>query len=197
MAVTRMTRMLVGLRRPSAPNCRAPVLPPDFVERPRLVEQLRLGIGRKLTLVCAPAGFGKTTLLVPGGSTATAGPSPGSRWTPTTATCWSSCNRCSARWTRSAPGGCRDTNGLLNAAAEVALSQLGTALADDLARIDTDIVIILDDYHLIQEQSIHVLLSTVLRPLPANVQFVVTSRESPPLPSAALRPSRTCGDQCE
>jgi LuxR family maltose regulon positive regulatory protein len=34
-----------------------------LVARPRLVERLREGMGRKLTLICAPAGFGKTTLL--------------------------------------------------------------------------------------------------------------------------------------
>ena len=40
-----------------------PPAPPEFVSRPRLVERLSAGLGRRLTLISAPAGFGKTTLL--------------------------------------------------------------------------------------------------------------------------------------
>ncbi len=40
-----------------------PPLRPELVSRPRLIERLNAGLGRKLTLVSAPAGFGKTTLL--------------------------------------------------------------------------------------------------------------------------------------
>src|SRR5262245_16149630 len=42
---------------------RPPMLPPDFVRRPRVHERLTEGRARSLTLVCAPAGFGKTTAL--------------------------------------------------------------------------------------------------------------------------------------
>src|SRR4051812_16870385 len=42
---------------------RPPLLPPDFVPRPRVHERLTEGWGRRLMLVCAPAGFGKTTAL--------------------------------------------------------------------------------------------------------------------------------------
>src|SRR3954469_11103851 len=42
---------------------RPPTLPPDFVPRPRVHQRLTEGSGRSLTLVCAPAGFGKTTAL--------------------------------------------------------------------------------------------------------------------------------------
>ncbi|MFQ5812728.1 MAG: hypothetical protein ACE5I2_06000 [Anaerolineae bacterium] len=40
-----------------------PPVRPELVSRPRLIEQLNAGLHRKLTLVSAPAGFGKTTLL--------------------------------------------------------------------------------------------------------------------------------------
>ena len=40
-----------------------PSLRPERVPRPRLIEQLNAGLGRKLTLISAPAGFGKTTLV--------------------------------------------------------------------------------------------------------------------------------------
>jgi LuxR family maltose regulon positive regulatory protein len=36
---------------------------PELVSRPRLIEQLNAGLHRKLTLISAPAGFGKTTLV--------------------------------------------------------------------------------------------------------------------------------------
>src|SRR4051812_9124580 len=42
---------------------RPPRLPPDFVPRPRVHGRLTEGSGRRLALVCAPAGFGKTTAL--------------------------------------------------------------------------------------------------------------------------------------
>ena len=40
-----------------------PAVRPEFVPRPRLLERLNAGLHRKLTLLSAPAGFGKTTLL--------------------------------------------------------------------------------------------------------------------------------------
>src|SRR5262245_13375803 len=50
---------------PSVPRTKLspPSLPPDFVSRPRIDEQLTRGAGRSLTLVCAPAGFGKSIAL--------------------------------------------------------------------------------------------------------------------------------------
>src|SRR6188508_1304067 len=50
---------------PWAPSTklRPPTLPPDFIPRPRIYERLTEGQGRSLTLVCAPAGFGKTTVM--------------------------------------------------------------------------------------------------------------------------------------
>ena len=41
-----------------------PALPPEFVSRPRLTEQIERGVKGSLTLVCAPAGYGKTCLLI-------------------------------------------------------------------------------------------------------------------------------------
>ena len=70
------------------------------------------------------------------------------------------------------------------------LSQLSALLADDLAGIDDELVIVLDDFHLIQEPSIHVLLSLLVRRLPPTIQLVIASREEPPLPVALLRGRR-------
>jgi LuxR family maltose regulon positive regulatory protein len=43
-----------------------PPVRPELVPRPRLIERLKMGLHRKLTLISAPAGFGKTTLLSEG-----------------------------------------------------------------------------------------------------------------------------------
>jgi LuxR family maltose regulon positive regulatory protein len=47
----------------SLPNFLSPPIRPELVPRPRLLEQLNAGLQRKLTLISAPAGFGKTTLV--------------------------------------------------------------------------------------------------------------------------------------
>ena len=63
-----------------------PPVRPELVPRPRLIERLNAGLHRKLTLVSAPAGFGKTTLLSEWVSRAQSDPPPGSRWTKATTT---------------------------------------------------------------------------------------------------------------
>ena len=67
-----------------------PPVRPELVPRPRLIERLNAGLHRKLTLISAPAGFGKTTLLSEwihrrGGVTPPL-KSPGSRWMKATTT---------------------------------------------------------------------------------------------------------------
>ena len=62
-----------------------PPLRPKVVPRPRLIERLNEGLHRKLTLIAAPAGFGKTT-LVSAWIAGAAGLSPGCRWTKGIAT---------------------------------------------------------------------------------------------------------------
>ena len=60
-----------------------------------------------------------------------------------------------------------------------------------ISRGSTDeLVIVLDDFHLIQEPSIHALLSLLVRRLPPTIQLVIASREEPPLPVALLRGRR-------
>ncbi len=59
---------------------------PTLVSRPRLIERLNAGHHRKLTLVTAPAGFGKTTLLSEWASQRVGGPLRGFRWMKVTMT---------------------------------------------------------------------------------------------------------------
>jgi LuxR family maltose regulon positive regulatory protein len=172
-----------------SPKLQVPLLPPDFVVRHRLHERLNVGIGRKLTLLRAPAGFGKTTLVA------------GWLRDDDRPRAWLSLDdhdsdlRVFLRSFVDAvqtvlPGAGRRALALVTQAERIGLSYLSVVLADDLAQIPDDLVIVLDDYHVIRDQSVHVLLSTLLRRLPPNVQLVIASRDDPPLPTAALRARR-------
>ena len=76
---------------------------PGFLARPRLLDRLTQATARELTLVSAPAGFGKTSLLGEWAATP-GGRSRGSRWMPVTATRRGSGARWRPRWTRCRPG---------------------------------------------------------------------------------------------
>jgi hypothetical protein len=68
-----------------ATKLHAPRPQPDFVPRPRLLARLAAGMAGELTLVCAPAGFGKTSLLADWARRRPL-PVPGCRWRPATTT---------------------------------------------------------------------------------------------------------------
>jgi LuxR family maltose regulon positive regulatory protein len=69
-------------------------------------------------------------------------------------------------------------------------SQLSALLANDLAGVGDGLVIVLDDFHLVREPSIHALLSLLVRRLPPTIQLVISGREDPPLQVARLRERR-------
>jgi len=168
---------------------RPPALPPDFVPRPRVHELLTEGWGRRLMLVCAPAGFGKTIAL--------AGWLHEARrpWV------WVSLDELDGdlvSFTRVlvsalgtvVPHAGREALALATQTESPPLSQLSALLASDLAGVEDELVLVLDDFHLIQEASIHVLLSLLVRRLPPTIQVVIASRAEPPLPVALLRGRR-------
>jgi len=168
---------------------RPPALPPDFVPRPRVHERLAEGWGSRLMLVCAPAGFGKTIAL--------AGWLHEARrpWV------WVSLDELDsdlvsfARVLFSAlgtvvPHAGREALALVAQTESPPLSQLSALLADNLARVEGELVLVLDDFHLIRDASIHVLLSLLVRRLLPTIQLVIASREEPPLPVALLRGRR-------
>ena len=166
-----------------------PTLPPDFVPRPHVHERLTGGQGRSLMLVCAPAGFGKTTALA-GWLQDVQRP-----WV------WVSLDELDddfasfARVLISALGAVAPHAGRQALALAAQLerpspSQLIALLADDLASVNEELVVVLDDFHVIREPSIHALLSLLVRRLPPTIQLVIASREEPPLPLARLRGRR-------
>jgi LuxR family maltose regulon positive regulatory protein len=176
-----------------------PHLRPNLVPRRRLTERLdqALRLGHRLLLVCAPAGFGKTTLLsewVHGGGRPVAWVSldendndPVTFWTHVVAAL-----RAGLPNTQETTLG----EGLLTvlqspaSAHEGASASMDTLLAtllNEMAELSVTLITILDDYHLIETQSIHDALSFLLEHLPPQMHLVISSRIDPPLPLARLR----------
>ena len=160
---------------------------PGFVPRPRLLDQLDETLTAGVVLVSAPAGFGKTALLAdwvrrgerPVGwlSLDADDSDPARFWRHTVAALDS------AR-----PGLAERVAPLLGLSAPTSLDGLVTALINELAQpADREVLLVLDDYHLIDSQPVHASLTFLLDHLPPGLQVVLASRADPPLPLARLR----------
>ncbi len=166
-----------------------PVAPHVLVRRLRLFSLLEEGRQRPLTLVSAPAGFGKTTLLA---AWVQAQP-PGN---PLVA--WVSLdeqdNDPVRFWSyvltaldRIQPGTYRELARYLRAAERPSLPSVITACLNCLAEHSAPLILVLDDYHLITEPEVHTFLTSFLEHLPAHVRVLLSTRADPPLPLTRLR----------
>ena len=143
-------------------------------------------------LVSAPAGFGKTTLLTDW--LAAVPPAPaGERLTA-----WLSLDRGdnhpASFWayvitalSTAASGVGEDALALLRAPQPPPVQAVLTALLNDLASIAGDIVLVLDDYHVIDAPSVQDGMAFLIDHLPPGLHLVIASRADPPLPLARLR----------
>ncbi|HEV2931714.1 MAG TPA: BTAD domain-containing putative transcriptional regulator, partial [Streptosporangiaceae bacterium] len=163
-----------------------------LVPRPQLSERLDRGTASKLTLVSAPAGFGKTTLLtewLAAGPDAPAGErlaawlsldradnDPASFWTYVIA---------ALRTVASGVGESALT--LLQAAQPPPIETVLTALLNDLGATADDIVLVLDDYHVIDASDVQDGMAFLLDHLPPWLHVVIASRADPALPLARWR----------
>jgi LuxR family transcriptional regulator, maltose regulon positive regulatory protein len=162
---------------------------PKLIARPRLTEKLEREVGRELTLISAPAGFGKTTLLVEwlrgrrGGEEAVA---------------WLSLDEGDNDPTRflfylvAALGTVQEGIGegvlsALRSPEPPRMEPVLGALINELADLPGEAVVVLDDYHVIDSEAVHGILSFLLEHLPPNVHLVISSRIDPPLPLSRLR----------
>src|SRR5215475_8120765 len=165
-----------------------PRLQQGFVARLRLVDALDEGLSRRLILVCAPAGFGKTALLA---DWARRGSRP---------VAWLSLDAGDndpARFWRHAvaaldrvrPGIGERAGPLLGPPAPLSFEGLVTALINQLAAQpgEDKLLLVLDDYHLIDTQQVQDSLAFLLEHLPSSMHLVLASRADPPLPLARLR----------
>jgi LuxR family maltose regulon positive regulatory protein len=160
-----------------------------LVVRPRLSERLNRTIESKLTLVSAPAGFGKTTLL---SAWLAAGPADGR------SAAWLSLdqgdNEPDSFWTYLVAAlqtvdpvvGARALS-LLQGPQPPPLETTLTTLLNELGAVPNDVVLVLDDYHVIDAQAINDNMTFLLDHLPRQIHLVIATRADPALPLARLR----------
>ncbi len=159
---------------------------PKRVARPRLVARLNEGLLRKLTLICAPAGFGKTTVV--------------SEWVAEGArpVAWLSLDYGEndparflaylvAAMQTIAPALGASVAGMLQTPQPPPTEAILTALLNDLAGLPHAATLVLDDYHVINAPAVDQALTFLLDHLPPPLHLVVTTREDPQLPLARLR----------
>ena len=164
----------------------------DLVPRARLSGRLDRGAASKLTLVSAPAGFGKTTLLTEWLAAGPAGPA-GQRLVAWLALDRSDSDPASfwayaiAALRTVAPGIGDSALAQLHALQRPPIETVLTALLNDLAAITADIVLVLDDYHVIDAREVQDGMAFLLGHLPPRLHVVIASRADPALPLARLR----------
>ena len=161
---------------------------PGFVPRPRLVQALSQGLARGRVLVCAPAGFGKTSLLADwagggGRPVAWLGLDAGDN---DPARFW---RYVVAALDRAQPGIAERLGPLLGPPAPRSFEGLVTALINELADQPgrDEVRLVLDDYHLVDAGPVHESVAFLLENLPPGLLLVVSGRADPPLPLARLR----------
>ena len=163
-----------------------------LVSRLRLSERLDRGTASKLMLVSAPAGFGKTTLLT---QWLAAGPGAPADKRPAA---WLSLdqgdNDPASFWAyviaalrTTSPGVGENALALLRASGPPPVEVVLTALLNDLAAIAGDIVLVLDDYHVIDAPVVQDAMAFLLEHLPPRLHVVIAGRADPALPLARLR----------
>jgi LuxR family transcriptional regulator, maltose regulon positive regulatory protein len=163
-----------------------PRLRPNMVSRPRLIERLNARLHRKLTLISAPAGFGKTTLV--------------SEWVQglERPAAWLSLDEGENDSTRFltylvaalqtiAPGLGKGVSGALQSPQPPPPDSILTTLLNELTTLPDQIVLVLDDYHLIEAQAVDQALTFLVEHLPPQMHLIIVTREDPHLPLARLR----------
>jgi len=163
-----------------------PKISVDHIPRLRLYERLDEGLTRKLTLVSAPAGFGKSTLI----------------------TGWLSESDRTAAWL-SLDEGDNDpvrfwtyliaaiqtvhletgveARQIVSAPQLRSIEPVVISLINDISQLPHDLIVVLDDYHIIEAEDVHVGLSYLLEHQPPNLHIIINTRADPSISLARLR----------
>jgi len=183
-SVTRMPSLHLLTTKITVPPARL-----NMVTRPRLSERMNAAMRGALTLIVAPAGWGKTTLLNAWHADASRGAWP-LAWVSLDA----GDNAPIRFWTYVIaalntlhPGVGEIPLTLLYSSPPSPIEDMLTSLLNALIQLPTETVLVLDDYHFIEAQPIHDPLTYLVEHLPANVHLVIASRSDPLLPLARLR----------
>ena len=155
----------------------------DVITRTHLIKRLNVALEDEITLVSAPAGFGKTTLLT--------------QWVQTIdrPNAWLSLDEHDnelpvfvqslvASVQTAFPDAFGATAALFKAPRILPPDQLAPLLINDLADVPHDVILVLDDYHLIHNHEVHSLLELLVEHLPLQLHLVLICRSDPPLPVA-------------
>ena len=168
---------------------------PNLVPRSRLLEKLNAGMHRKVTLISAPAGFGKTSLVT--------------EWldnvrldtTTENRIAWLSLDEDDNDLVRfltylvtalNQAEGAEATFGkgalsMLQSSQPPSTKSILTELINEIAGVTARINLVLDDYHLIDTQTIHDALAFLIENQPQQMCLIIATREDPLLPLARLR----------
>jgi LuxR family maltose regulon positive regulatory protein len=167
-----------------------PLLRTRYVPRPRLLSLLQEGLQRRLTLLTTPPGFGKTTLL--------------SEWLKESSlpAAWVTLDEADNDHGRFI-GYVMAALGNLNLGLEQPLQDISQSAAQgiplepqmtvllngfaSMSITSTPIILVLDDYHVIENQAIHDSMTFALEYIPQNVHIYIASRSAPPLPLSRWR----------
>lgn len=183
-----------GLHSPSGPPSppfllATKIVPPrlqqGLIDRARLLHFLAEGSHRRLTVIKAPAGFGKTSLAI--------------AWLSRlqgrgTRVAWLSMDedddepaRFLSHLAKSLQLACGPAVGLTVDASLARPRDVISILINELAQVEQDLYLFLDDYHLLSVAAIHDAMALLLSHAPPNLHVVIGTREDPPLPLARLR----------
>ena len=157
-----------------------------LVPRPRLLEELNTDLRHRLTLISAPAGYGKTTAV--------------NQWLDAIdlPAAWISLDEHDSNLAtfltyllaavRSVyPDAGRASEPLLRAPNLPSPDRLADAMLHDLVALPGSLILVLDDYHSIQSLDVHTAMTRLVQHMPAHVQLVITTRADPPLALERLR----------
>lgn len=156
------------------------------VPRRRLLELLDQGVDRDVTILCAPAGFGKTTLL--------------SAWVAASdrQVAWVSLDPTDSDPTRFltyviagleaiAPGLADHWLQALQSPQPPPTESVLVALLNEISSSPTQLILVLDDYHAVDSAAVDTALAFLLEHLPPQLHLIISSRQDPGLPLARLR----------
>ncbi len=167
----------------------------DLIIRDRLIELLNRGLNRRMTLVSAPAGFGKTTLI---SSWLKSISTPNDGKPAPTLSAWLSLDEHDSDLAiflsyliealrKIFPDACPETLAMLRGPHQLPKKRLYITLNNELEALPGNFILVLDDYHSLSGQDVNELISDLIIHWPRPMHLVLISRFDPPLPLASLR----------